>query len=47
MGRPVSAELSLDLVLFNRKDAARFALTPVGSVFAGGPAAAGIARTRP
>ena len=41
MGRQVSAELSLDLVLFNRKDAAQFALTPAESIFAGRPAASG------
>jgi transcriptional antiterminator RfaH len=39
MGRPVSAELSLDLVLFNRRDAAQFALTPAESIFADRPGA--------
>lgn len=40
MGRPVAAELSLDLVLFNRKDAARLALPPAAALFADGPATA-------
>jgi len=39
MGRPVSAELSLDLVLYNRRNAAQFALTPAESIFAGRPGA--------
>jgi transcriptional antiterminator RfaH len=37
MGRSVPAELSLDSVLFNRRDAAQIALTRVESVFAGKP----------
>jgi len=43
MGRPVSAELSLDLVLFNRRDAAQFVLTPPESIFAVRPATSGFA----
>jgi transcriptional antiterminator RfaH len=43
MGRPVSAELSLGLVLFNRRDAAQFALTPADSTFSGRSAASSLA----
>jgi len=35
MGRLVPAEISLDLVLFNRRDAAQIALTPVEPIIAG------------
>ena len=37
MGRPVSTELSLDLVLFNRRGAAQIALPRLQPVGAGGP----------
>jgi transcriptional antiterminator RfaH len=43
MGRLVPAEISLDLVLFNRRDAAQIALPPVEPMIAGGAGISSIA----